>query len=319
MGTHGAPRTTRIRAWMRSRTSALMVIALGVLILTIPHVLMGANIHSATRTANAHTDASLALKGGTRDRIVQNAREYNQRLFQDGQDVMGESVDPWSGDTASLSERDAEYNAQLSEPDDGIIATVAYSTLGINLPVRHGTGKITLAAGAGHMYGTSLPVGGTNTHTVISAHTGLADRIMFDPLQVGRGAREGDLFTISVLDRTLTYKVVSITTIEPDDFTGLEIQPGRDLATLLTCTPYGVNTKRLLVTGERVATTDDGTDGTRESIRNPNLPWLAAWILLPWLATTTLILHAKGIIPKAGPKAGRTARKRKEEHGKHLA
>ena len=317
MGTHSTPRKTPVRAWLKSQTAALMVIMLGVLILTIPPILMGVNMNGNASTAKEHADASLALRKKERERILQRAREYNLRLAQDGQPVMGESVDPWNGDTASLSEQDTDYNTQLAKPRDGIIASINYPKLGISLPIRHGTGKHVLDSGAGHMYGTSLPVGGTNTHTVISAHTGLADPIMFDPLQVGRGARKGDLFTISVLDRTLTYKVVSITTVEPDDFSGLEIQSGKDLATLLTCTPYGINTKRLLVTGQRVANVEQA--GKADDTHNPNRPWLTAWIMLPWLGIITLVLHARGIIPPAGRARGRNTMKRKEEHGKHLA
>ena len=317
MATHGTPRRTAARAWMKSQAAALVVIMIGTLILTIPPVLMGLNIHGNTNTTRSHTDASLALEKKERERIISRAREYNQRLARDGQPVMGEGIDPWNGTDQSVSEQDKDYNTQLAEPRDGVIASVSYPKLGINLPVRHGTGKHTLDSGAGHMYGTSLPVGGTNTHTVISAHTGLADRIMFDPLQVGRGARKGDLFTISVLDRTLTYKVESITSVDPDDFSGLTIRQGKDLATLLTCTPYGINTKRLLVTGIRVPNPHGHTGGSGKT--DHNWPWLAAWTALPWLAITTLVLHAKGILPTARRKRGKNTMKRKEEHGKHHA
>lgn len=317
MGVHSTPKRTRVREWLKSQTAALVVIMLGTLILTIPPVLMGMNIHGHAGTTKSHTDASLALEKKERERIISRAREYNQRLAQDGQPVMGEGVDPWGGTDLSASERDTDYNTQLAEPRDGVIASVCYPKLGINLPIRHGTGKHVLDSGAGHMYGTSLPVGGTNTHTVISAHTGLADQIMFDPLQVGRGARKGDLFTISVLDRTLTYKVESITTVDPDDFSGLTIRQGRDLATLLTCTPYGVNTKRLLVTGIRVPNPNVRADTTGRT--NPNWPWLAVWTILPWLAIATLVLHAKGILSTAWRPRGTNTMKRKEEHGKHHA
>ena len=111
------------------------------------------------------------------------------------------------------------------------------------------TAKV-LAAGAGHLYGTSLPVGGTNTHAVISAHTGY-DRLMFDRLSLGQG-HVGDRFTIEVLGHTLAYRVTDIRVIDPDDFSVFGIEAGKDEVSLLTCTPYGVNTRRLVVTGERV-------------------------------------------------------------------
>ncbi len=118
--------------------------------------------------------------------------------------------------------------------------------------MRHGTDNDTLARGAGHMYGTSLPVGGTNTRTVISAHTGLADKVMFDKFDGLDGkARKGDIFYLTTLGTDLAYRVTDIRVVDPGDSPRLRIVKGKDLATLMTCTPYGVNTQRLLVTGVR--------------------------------------------------------------------
>lgn len=141
---------------------------------------------------------------------------------------------------------DKEYQEQLDKPD-GIMASVDYPRLGIRLAVRHGTTSDVLSSGAGHLPGTSLPVGGKNTRTVISGHRGGTT-----PLFTRLGeARKGDVFHITAAGRTLAYKVVSIQVIQPDDIKSLAPQNGKDLATLLTCTPYGVNTERLIVTGVR--------------------------------------------------------------------
>lgn len=173
-------------------------------------------------------------------------------------------------------------------PADGIMATIRYPRLGIDLPVRHGTSPAVLEQGAGHLYGTSLPVGGKDTHTVISAHTGLADTLMFDKLHsLGGQARIGDVFYLTTLDRTLAYKVVDVQVVSPDDFDRLTIHPGRDLATLLTCTPYGVNNRRLLVTGERA--TMPGQAPTPANAPEDRT-WLWTWI--PIAALWVLILTA---------------------------
>ena len=128
------------------------------------------------------------------------------------------------------------------------MGAVRYPRLHISLPVRHGTDAATLEKSAGHLYGTSLPVGDESTHAVVAAHRGLADRLMFTNLGL---AKKGDLFEIDVQGERLRYKVTDIRVNGPDDVKPLAVEKGRDLVTLYTCTPYGVNTQRLLVTGER--------------------------------------------------------------------
>lgn len=141
---------------------------------------------------------------------------------------------------------DKEYQEQLNKPD-GIMASVDYPRLGIRLAVRHGTTVDVLSSGAGHLPGTSLPVGGKGTRTVITGHRGGTT-----PLFTRLGeARKGDVFHITSAGRTLAYRVVGIQVVQPNDMLALAPQKDKDLATLLTCTPYGVNTERLLVTGVR--------------------------------------------------------------------
>lgn len=120
----------------------------------------------------------------------------------------------------------------------------------MNLPVYHGTSELTLASGAGHLYGSSLPVGGESTHSVITGHRGLVEAAMFTRLDE---MRVGDYFYLDVMGRTLGYKVDRITEINPDDTSKLKIVLGEDRVTLMTCTPYGVNTHRLLVSALRSA------------------------------------------------------------------
>lgn len=152
-----------------------------------------------------------------------------------------------------------------------------YPRLHISLPVRHGTDAATLEKSAGHLYGTSLPVGGESTHAVVAAHRGLADRLMFTNLGF---AKKGDLFEIDVQGERLYYKVTDIRVTEPDDVKPLAIEKGQDLVTLYTCTPYGVNTQRLLVTGERTDAPSGGDPGLVERLPDwlvPLVPLVPLW------------------------------------------
>lgn len=252
------------------------MLVLAALVISTPLGLMINDLHAQTTTVDAHDRAVSALTEQQRRDEFAKARDYNQRLFASGQTVMGEVTDPFaaaraggSGDEPTIADRDEDYQSQLSLPVDGIMATIRYPRLGITLPVRHGTSAKVLADGAGHMYGTSVPVGGRNTHSVISAHSGMGSRIMFDKLSLRMG-RVGDRFTITVLGRDLTYKVTSITVVQPNEFDELKVVPGKDMVTLLTCTPYGVNTQRILVTGERTANPASEDDK-------------APWDWTPWL------------------------------------
>lgn len=148
---------------------------------------------------------------------------------------------------------DTEYQ-NLLDFGDGIMATIEIPSIGVDLPVRHGADAYALENGAGHLHGTSLPVGGQSTHSVITGHTGVADKALFTRLTE---LRKGDVFYVRVAAQTLAYKVERIRKVDPDDLRDVRIQPGRDLVTLVTCTPIFLNTYRLLVTGERVSMPDD--------------------------------------------------------------
>lgn len=288
-------RHTTQRKGLGSRSIAgLLCLVLSALSGTIPFVLMIGNSHRNDGLAATHAQAVKTEDAQRIDQEYADARDYNQRLYDEGQPVLGEAEDPWAG--TGKSETDATYRNQLNLPKDGIMATVKYPRLGINLPVRHGTDQSTLDAGAGHLYGSSLPVGGRNTHTVISAHTGLADRLMFDKLRgFGSEARKGDVFYLTAAGRTLAYEVVRISVVKPSDFTKLKIVPGEDLATLLTCTPYGINNKRLLVTGKR-AKMPHPAPKPENAPKDHTNQWFMAYIGAFWLAViivTVLVIRRR--------------------------
>ena len=156
-------------------------------------------------------------------------------------------LDPW---LESQRPDTPQYQAYLHEMDiDPVMARIVIPSIHVSLPVYHGTDTRTLAEGVGHLFGTSLPIGGPSTHAVLTGHTGLSTATMFDNLTQ---VKKGDAFYVSYLGQTLKYEVVDIAVVKPEETDSLRKVPGRDLITLITCTPYGVNSHRLLVTGERV-------------------------------------------------------------------
>ena len=156
-------------------------------------------------------------------------------------------------DALYFPDRFPSYESTLDVTGTGIMGYITIEKIGVELPIYHGTSDAVLQVAAGHLEGTSLPVGGASTHAVISAHRGLPSAKLFtnlDQLEVG------DTFTITVLDRTFTYEVDNISIILPTETDSLKVSEGKDYITLMTCTPYGINTHRLLVRGRRITTPD---------------------------------------------------------------
>ena len=174
--------------------------------------------------------------------VKQRAMAYNEAI----KPVL-ENADAYSSDALRSAAED--YGTQLDITGNGIMGYVTIPKLALTLPIYHGTDADTLELGIGHLLGSSLPVGGTSTHAVLTAHSGMASQKMFSDLDQ---LEEGDIFHLEVLDETLTYEVIAIHTVLPDNTVHLGITSGEDLCTLVTCTPFGVNTHRLLVCGSRI-------------------------------------------------------------------
>ena len=177
------------------------------------------------------------------DDILLKAHEYNSMLFQSN----GALVDGMNGSGGILS--DESYNSILSQGDTGIMGSINIPKIGVDLPIYHGTSDEVLSNGVGHVQDTSLPVGGESTRCVLTGHRGLPNSKLFTRLDE---VKEGDLFFLNVFGETLAYKVGDIQVIKPEEVEVLDIEEGKDLVSLITCTPYGLNTHRLVVTGERV-------------------------------------------------------------------
>lgn len=193
----------------------------------------------------------------------------------------------------SLSDETLEYGKILTANEDGLMARVKIPKIGLDLPIFHGTSEEVLNRGAGHLEGSHFPVGGEGTRSVITAHRGLANATMFTNLNQ---VEEGDTFTIEVFGEVLTYEVFNTQVIEPEATDSIRAVPGKDLVTLITCTPLGVNTHRILVTGERMTPTperDIVAAGQAPVI--PGFPW---WAVLggAGLLLVTAYVARQGII-----------------------
>ena len=224
---------------MKSRWLRVLIFVIGFLLCVYPLISsayqswqQGQLIRSFESTVDQMDETDI-------DSIWKETEEYNSMLFQ----TQGLSIG--SIDAAILS----RYDELLDTNNNGIMSRLEIPKIGVSLPVYHGTEDEVLNVGAGHLEGTSLPTGGDSTHSVITGHRGLPNAKLFTRLDE---IEEGDLLFLETLDKKLAYQVTDIRVVEPEDLEIMRIEPDRDLVSLVTCTPYGINTHRLVVTGERV-------------------------------------------------------------------
>lgn len=211
-------------------------------VMNYPFVAQLLNDYDQSDVALSHEQAEADLTEAERSRMRKEAENYNQTLAETSSSNL---LMPFE----DAQTKDEWYMSLLNIKGDGIMAAVEIPKIEIRIPIYHGTTEAVLKKGAGHLEGSSLPVGGRNTHTVISAHRGIPDKRFFTDLDQ---IRENDVFFIRILGDILAYKVYNVETVTPDQVEPLKIIKGRDLATLITCTPYGVNTHRIYVQGYRI-------------------------------------------------------------------
>lgn len=228
---------------------------------------------------------------------MKKAEAYNDALLP--------SILPDSFAVADAStETDSSYEDSLNIAGDGMMGIVEIPKIAIKLPIYHGTGDEVLQKAAGHLEGSSLPIGGESTHAVISAHRGLPSASLFtdlDQLEIG------DHFLIHVLDETLCYEVDQILVVDPEDTSALAVEDGEDLMTLLTCTPYGVNTQRLMVRGHRVpyeeqTVADEQTPLSGLSLHTNYLLWVIVGIVVTGVFILILFIREKKLQKRAAGK-----------------
>ena len=201
-----------------------------------------------------HTDKGLCAPETYGSNELQKARIYNMSITD---------MQKRQGFVYEDEYTDPDYDALLCGPY-GMMGVIEIPSIHVLLPVGHGTGTELLRSAAGHMHGTSLPIGGTSTHAVIAAHSGLADRELFTRLPL---IQPGDEFYIYVAGEKHTYKVDTITICLPNETKALKVIEGKDIVTLMTCVPYGINTHRLFVRGTRCASCENQSESSLVSAR----------------------------------------------------
>lgn len=227
---------------MKKHLSNLMLVLVfvaGLSLLLYPTVSDYWNSFHQSYAVASYSDTVAKMDQVSYQSVWDEARAYNQTLLTKRNRFYMKD-----------SEREA-YAQLLNVGGNGIMGTVEIPKIKVSLPIYHGTDEAVLQVAIGHLEGSSLPVGGEGTHCVVSGHRGLPSAKLFSNLDQ---MKLGDTFMLHVLDETLTYEVDQILVVEPDEVDALEIDPAQDLCTLITCTPYGINTHRLLVRGHRVAT-----------------------------------------------------------------
>lgn len=206
-----------------------------------PLLISSINSRKETHIIEEYNAKVKELRQVNYDYLIEEAKKYNDSLSNDN------IVDAFSKDNSEINE---EYAKLLNINDDGVIGYIKIPKIDVNIPIYHGTSTKILEKGVGHFEKSSLPIGGDGTHAILSGHRGLPSSKLFSDLDQ---LQEGDLFYIFILDQILAYKVDKISVVEPDDIEYLKMEEDKDYVTLVTCTPYAINTHRLLVRGTRIA------------------------------------------------------------------
>ena len=282
--------------WRLLTIAPPILLLAGILVLLYP---VFATQYNNARQERIASEFSAVAENAGPDAVAESLRradEYNLKASE------SPILDPWLDAQRPGTAQYQDYLSQLNLND--VMATVKIPSIDVNLPIYHGTDTATLDKGVGHLFGTALPVGGESTHTVLTGHTGLGNATMFDQLT---SVKMGDYFYIETAGRHLKYQVTDIRVVLPHETESLNKVEGKDLATLITCTPYGVNTHRLLVTGERVPMDEDAVAAEAAQVKGSIMkPWMIAV-----LASVVVILGIAGVI-------WLRSRKRKDEEPQEI-
>lgn len=223
------------------RWFSIIVFIIGFLICLYPLAASAWEGHIQKDTISTYSKDVGSIDSDTLKDEIRKAEEYNSILFQ----TMGASIGNYDAEILS----DESYSSMLNLSNTGVMGTIQIPKIDVNLPIYHGTDDQVLSNGVGHVQTSSLPVGGNNTRTLLTGHRGLPNSKLFTRLDE---LEEGDLFFIELCGKILAYEVYSIEVIEPDEVGKLDPINDEDIATLITCTPYGINTQRLIVNGKRI-------------------------------------------------------------------
>lgn len=254
-----------------------LVFFVGLSVLLYPSVSNWWNTKHMSRAIADYDESVQALQPEDYTAYWAAAQDYNTRLAQTPQAF----YDPALVDG---------YEQALNVSGTGIMGTVNIDKIHVTLPIYHGTDEGVLAVGAGHLQGTSLPTGDKGTHCVLSAHRGLPSATLFSNLDQ---LEAGDTFTVTVLDKMFTYQVDKISIVLPSEVEDLQIDPNQDYCTLMTCTPYGINSHRLLVRGVRVQNAADTRINVEPDARQVDPLVVAPAVALPVLLVLLAVLLLK--------------------------
>ena len=262
-------------------------LAVGIGLLLYPSVANYWNSFHQTRAIMSYQESVTNMDKKEYKLILKEARAYNKRLARTGL--------VWDMDENQRK----EYNSKLNIPGTDVMAYISLPKFHIKVPIYHGTEESVLQVAIGHLEGSSLPVGGKSTHCLISGHRGLPSAGLFTDLDK---VKEGDTWTITTMNETLTYECDQIRIVEPDDLSNLQIIKGQDLCTLITCTPYGINTHRLLIRGHRIPNGDGGADLTADAIQIEPI-YVAPVMAVPAVIILLIVMllsarHAKSFDPR---------------------
>ncbi|WP_406708554.1 class C sortase [Trueperella pyogenes] len=278
---HRAQIITRRWAFPKLTAVGSLIILLGASLALYPFVASWFSQYNQSKLiVRTAQDQRKLTSSKTHDSLAE-AREYN-RLLVGGVIV---EADQHKAVGNVTHEGAFDYYKLLNATDSGIMGRLRIEAIDVDLPIYHGTSDATLAKGVGHLRGTALPVGGKSTRSVLTAHRGLPESTLFNELD---RVDVGDTFVVETFGEVLTYKVIDTQVIDPSDTESISVVDGKDLVSLITCTPLGVNTHRILVTGERITPTpieDIRAAGKSPSI--PGFPWWAAIVVAVLVAIGT--------------------------------
>lgn len=262
-----------------------LIFLVGLSVMLYPSISNWWNHRHQTRTVENYKEEVAKMDNGNTEFLLEQARAYNDQLsrlyapFTNFDEIPG-------------------YDSILNVSGTGVMGYVSIPSINVELPIYHGTAEGVLQIAAGHIQGSSLPVGGASTHAVISGHRGLPSAKLFTDLDQ---IVEGDIFTINILNEVYTYEVERILIILPTETDKLAIFPGEDIVTLMTCTPYGVNSHRLLIRGHRIATVyDKKVKVSADALQVDSMKVIPA-VFVPLVVLLLIWWHITGLLRKSVP------------------
>lgn len=223
----------------------IMILIIGILILLYPTISNYLYEKNSSGIVSNYNKEACNFSDKEKERMLDLAKEYNEKLAKN-QNGVGDAF-------SSNNLEDSDYNSLLNAAGDGMMGYIRIPKIDLELPIYHGTKESVLQIGIGHLKETSLPIGGKSTHAVLTGHRGLPSKLLFTDLDQ---VKNDDIVYIHILDKVFAYQIDRISVVLPSETESLEIEKDRDFLTLVTCTPYGINSHRLLVKGHRIPYND---------------------------------------------------------------